>query len=148
MHPTQTPPAPSTTTTAVAAGTVVYDSSGGGEAEYVARNDMVGGAGAGNINYEVVDGEGSAVAAAAAPRPAVVGDGAVMVGARAQLQSSTATNVSSKLCTRPSPTSGTTCKNAALPGGGWLFCKGHTCPECDAGKSSSAVGCPANNARR
>jgi hypothetical protein len=106
---------------------------------------MVGGGGAGNINYEVVDDEGSAAAAAAAPRLAVVGDGAVMVGARAQLQPSTATNASIKLCTRPSPTSGTTCKNVALPGGGWLFCKGHTCPECDAGKSSSAVGCPAHS---
>jgi hypothetical protein len=133
-----------TTTTAVAivAGTVVYDPSGGGEAEYVARDDMVGGGGAGNVNYEVVDGEGSA--AAAAPRPAVVGAGAVVVGARSQLQSSTTTHEYTKLCTRPSPTGGT-CKNIALPGGGGLFCKGHTCPECDVGKSSSAVGCPAHS---
>jgi hypothetical protein len=90
MHTVGDASAPSTATpTAVAAGTVVYDSSG----EYVARDDMAGGAGAGNVNYKVVDGEGSA--AAVAPRPAVVGDGAVMVGARAQLQSSTATNASS-----------------------------------------------------
>jgi hypothetical protein len=64
--------------------------------------------------------------------------------AGAPTPSSTAAAGAPKLCTRPSP-SGDTCKNAALPGGGWLFCKGHTCPECDAGKSSSDVGCPAHN---
>ena len=47
-------------------------------------------------------------------------------------------------CTRQSLTSGT-CKNTALRGGGGLFCKGHTCPQCDAGKSSSDVGCPAHS---
>jgi hypothetical protein len=115
------------------ASSVVHDPSGGGETEYVARDDMAGGGagGAGNVNYEVMDGGGGG----AAPRPGVVGDGAVVVGARAQL----------KRCTRLHPTDGT-CKNNALPGvgGGGLFCKGHTCPECSAGKSSGAVGCPAH----
>jgi hypothetical protein len=45
-------------------------------------------------------------------------------------------------CTRPTPTGGI-CKKDALPGGG-LFCVSHTCPECAAGKSSSAAGCPAH----
>jgi hypothetical protein len=51
-----------------------------------------------------------------------------------------------KQCTRPSPTGGT-CTNKALPGGGGLFCKAHTCPECGAGKSSSEFGCPAHLSR-
>jgi len=47
--------------------------------QYVARDDMAGGAS--NVNYEVVDADG----AAAAPRPIVMVTGAVLVGARAKL---------------------------------------------------------------
>jgi hypothetical protein len=73
----------------VAAGTVVYDTSGG-DAQYVAREDMAGGAG--NVNYEVLDGGGGGGGGAAAPRPGVVGGGAVVVGGRAQLPSSATSN--------------------------------------------------------
>jgi hypothetical protein len=51
---------------------------------------MAAGAGASNVNYEVVDG-GEGGGGAAPPRPGVVGDGVVLVGGRAQLPS-TATN--------------------------------------------------------
>ena len=50
-----------------------------------------------------------------------------------------------KKCTRPTPTGGT-CKNNALPAGG-QFCTLHACPECDAGKSGPALGCPAHMTR-
>jgi hypothetical protein len=50
------------------------------------------------------------------------------------------------MCTRPSPAGGT-CKNNALLGGAGLFCVVHTCPECGAGKSGSAPGCPAHLTR-
>jgi hypothetical protein len=69
----------------VAAGSVVYDTSGG-EAQYVARDDMAG-VGGGDANYEVVDDDSGA-----APRPGVLGNGAVAVGARAQLPDSATSN--------------------------------------------------------
>jgi hypothetical protein len=251
----------------VAAGSVVYDAAGG-EAQYVARDGMAGGAG--NVNYEVVDAGGDA--AAAAPRPGVLGNGAVVVGARAQLPGSATSNAvydgvsqptnnntgntavydmgpeseqqtqqqqqqqqrgagvvvhappayavpvkilksrpdennlydmqvpgkksagaaaataarvareaaaatasssgirpdenntydmqvpgkksnpaagggaaKKQKCTRPSPT-GEICKKNALPSGG-MFCVLHACPECGAGKSSSAPGCPEHTTR-
>jgi hypothetical protein len=67
----------------VVAGSVVYDTSGG-EVQYVARDAMAGGAGACTVNYEVVD-AGDGAGAGAAPRPGVLGNGAVLVGARAEL---------------------------------------------------------------
>jgi hypothetical protein len=73
----------------VAAGTVIYDGSGG-DAQYVAREDMAGGDG--NVNYEVLDADGGGGAPAAAPRPGVVGEGAVVVGGRAQLPSTATSN--------------------------------------------------------
>jgi hypothetical protein len=273
-----TPGATAAAAAAAAAGTVVYDTSGG-EAQYVARDDM---AGAGNVNYEVMDGDG---AGAGAPRPGVVSGGAVVMGGRSQLPSSATSNATYdeaslyasnssntaiyemgpeskqqgqqprgaggrviihappaytvpvktpklradgnnvydmqvpgmkskaaaatttttqlaaaspptastaarpdennmydmqvpgknskaaaaantanartkgagrgggggrskqsewKKCTRPAPEGGT-CRKRALPGGaGGLFCQSHTCPQCGAGKSSGALGCPAH----
>jgi hypothetical protein len=87
----------------VATGTVVYDAAGG-EAQYVARDDMAG-AGAGNANYEVVDdADAGAGGGAAAPRPGVMGNSAVVMGARAVLPSTATSNAIYDGTTAPNST--------------------------------------------
>jgi hypothetical protein len=73
----------------------------------------------------------------------------VVVGALARLPSNSNKGKggdAGKKCTRPAPEGGT-CKKVALSGGDGLFCRSHCCPECGAGKSSSAPGCPAHLTR-
>jgi hypothetical protein len=93
-------------------------------AEYVPGNDNA-------AVYDQAEDE-PAPAAARAAREATA---AAAAGGRAPKQQ----------CARSAPT-GDMCQKNALPGGG-LFCVQHACPECGAGKSSSAPGCPAHMTR-
>jgi hypothetical protein len=89
------PYAAATAALTVAAGTVIYERSGG---DAQSRDDM-GGGGGGNVNYEVLDGEG--VGGGAAPRPGMVGNSAVIVGARPQLPANATNNAIYDGATQP-----------------------------------------------